>query len=145
MIYLDYEMYRIIYLDLQEKFNNVLMEKERLFTKTQPNAIRYDKEKVQVPVGFNVMEEYVISLDEKKIDEQLNGLRQVLDDREKLLIMKEKELRKSQDKNDRIYVYRYLDGYGINRIARSLSYSKSQVYRILGDIKKRCDKMRNNL
>ena len=77
MIYLDYEMYRLKYLELQEQFNAFLTEKERLFTKTQPNAIRYDKEKVQVPFGCNVLEEYVISLDETKIDEKLDKLRQI--------------------------------------------------------------------
>ena len=144
MIYLEYEEYRIRYNELQVQFNAVLTEKESLFTKTQPNAIRYDKEKVQSSFDGNVLEEYVITMDEKGLDNKLNWLRQCLEDREKLLDMKEKELRKSQDKQDKIYVYRFLDGYGINRISRSLNYSKSQIYRILSQIQKRCDKMRKN-
>ena len=145
MIYLEYEAYRVKFLDLQEQFNHFLTEKERLFTRAMPNAIRYDKEHVQSSNDSNPLEEYAIALDEQKIDENLSRLRQLLEDREKLLNMKEMELRKSQDKFDRIYVNRFLDGYGINRLARSHNYSKSQVYRILGQIQKRCDKMRKNL
>ena len=108
MVYLEYEMYKTKYLDLQCQFDIALTEKEKLL-------------------------EY---------DESLNTLRQLLEDRKLLLEMKETELRKSQDRYDKIYVYRFVDGYGINKVARTLNYSKSQVYRILDQIQKRCDKMR---
>ena len=145
MIYLDYEECKIKYAQLQIQFNQVLTEKERLFTRTLPNAIRYDKDHVQSSPDSNVLEDYVVALEESKIDESLGRLRQLLEDRERLLELKEKELRKSRDKDDKIYRFRFLDGYGINKIARTLNYSKSQVYRILSQIEKRCDKMRKLL
>lgn len=140
MIYLEYEEYRAKYLDLQGQFSHYLTQKEEIFTKALPNAIRYDRERVQCTVDSNPLEEYAIQLDEAHIDENLSRLRQLLEDRERLLSMKEMELRKSPDKFDRVYVCRYLDGHGINRICRSMNYSRSQVYKILGQIKRRCNK-----
>ena len=89
MIYLEYEEYRAKFLDLQEQFNHILTEKERLFTRALPNAIRYDKEHVQCTNDSNPLEDYACALDEKRIDEHLGRLRQLLEDRERLLKMKE--------------------------------------------------------
>ena len=141
MTYLEYERFKVKYNDLQERFALILMEKERLFTKVLPSAIRYDKDRVQSSIDGNPLENYVISLDEENIDEKLTQLRESLKDWEMLLKMKEKELRASHAIPDKIYVYRYIDGYGINKIAKTISYSKSQVYRILNQIDK---KMRQN-
>ena len=145
MIYLEYEEYKTKYLALQEHFHHVLLEKERLFTRALPNAIRYDKEHVQCSVDSNPLEEYAIAVDEAKIDETLKQLRQLLEDWERLLDIKKRELDKSQDVYDKIYRFRFIERYGINRIARSLDYSKSQVYRKLNQIQKRCDKMRKEI
>ena len=142
MTYLEFVSYKVKYDDLQERFAQILLEKERLFTKTLPNAIRYDREQVQCSVDGNPLEEYVVSLDEEKIDEKLSKLRESLKDWEILMDLREKELRKSHSIPDRIYVMRFIDGYGINRIANTINYSKSQVYRITRQIEKRCDKMR---
>lgn len=138
MIYIEYEQYRCKYLDLQEQFNHFLTEKERILTKTLPNAIRYDKDKTSVSMDGNPLEDYVIELEESKVDESLDRIRQLLEDRERLLHLKEKELRMSQDAYDRIYRMKYLDCMGINKIAKIMHYSRSQVYRILETIKKRC-------
>lgn len=138
MIYIEYEAYRCKYLDLQEQFNHFLTEKERILTKTLPNAIRYDKDKTSSSLDGNPLEDYVIELEESKVDESLDRIRQLLEDRERLLHLKEKELRMSQDVYDRIYRMKYLDCMGINKIAKIMHYSRSQVYRILENIKKRC-------
>ena len=63
-------------------------------------------------------------------------------DWEILLRLKEKELRSSPVISDKVYLYRYVDGYRIGKIACLINYSKSQVYRILKQIDKKCDKMR---
>ena len=144
MDYLEYERYRSKYNAMQERFAQILLEKERLFTNTLPSGIRYDKDKVQHSVDGNPLEEYVCQMDEKQIDETLDQMRKTIKDWEMLLEVKERELRKSLSMPDRIYTCRYLDGYGIGKIASSLNYSKSQVYRILRMIEKRCDKMRQN-
>lgn len=138
MIYIEYEQYRCKYLDLQEQFNHFLTEKERILTRTLPNAIRYDKDKTSSSLDGNPLEDYVIELEESKVDESLDRIRQLLEDRERLLQLKEKELRMSQDVYDRIYRMKYLDCMGINKIAKIMHYSRSQVYRILENIKKRC-------
>ena len=144
MDYLEYERYRLKYNAMQERFASVLLEKERLFTNTLPSGIRYDKDKVQHSVDDNPLEEYVIQMDEKQIDDTLDQMRKTIKDWEMLLEVKERELRKSLSIPDRIYTCRYLDGDGIGKISSSLCYSKSQVYRILRKIEKRCDKMRQN-
>ena len=140
MIYLEFEKYRDKFLNAKQMFNNILIEQEQLFTKTQPNAIQYDKEKVSGGGGGNILESYVISLEDRQIHEKLSMLRQLLDDREKLLRQKESELRQSTNKYDKIYVLKYLEGYSISRVADKLNYSKSQIYRMWGKM----NKMRQN-
>lgn len=136
-VYIDYELYKIKYLEIQAKYNDILTEKENLFTKTQPNAIRYDK--LQIEGGKlrgNGFDEYMIAKENAKIDERLIEARQLLGDRERLLKLKEKELRASKDKLDRIYCMRYVDNKRPYAIARALNYSESQIYRILDKIQK---------
>ena len=133
MIYKEYEVCKFKYLELQKRFDAVLTEKERLFTKTQPNAITYDKDHIQMSHNGNVLEDYVISLEQGDIDNKIDNLRTLLDDRGKLLKLKEEELRKSPQKEDKIYVMRFLDGMHIGEIAKKLNYSKQNLYR---DIKK---------
>lgn len=145
MHYMVYDWCRYKYDVLQDQFTQVLLEKERLYTKTLPNAIRYDKDQVQTSVDGSMLENYVVSLEEEKIDVKLKRLRQSIEDWGILLELKEKELRKSNSIPDRIYVFRYIDDYSINKITKELNYSKSQVYRILKKIGKTCDKMRQNI
>lgn len=139
--YLEYERCRVKYTEVQEVFAKVLMEKERLFTKILPSAIRYDKDKVQSTIDGNPLEDYVISVEDKELDEKIAKYRQILKDWQMLLDIKEAELRRSRAIIDRVYVYRYLDQLGINRIARLMNYSRSQVYRKIQMINK---KMRQN-
>ena len=65
-LYLEYERIKNKYAAVQEQFAQALMEKERLFTRTLPSAIRYDKDKVQNSVDDNPLEDFVISAEEKK-------------------------------------------------------------------------------
>lgn len=134
MVYPEYVKYKMRYNESQEIFASILLEKERIFTKTQPNAIRYDKDQVQTSVDGNILEDYVVLMDEKRIDERLANVRQTLSGWEILLESKERELRKSNDKYDRLYVLKILDGFGINKICKIMNYSKAQVYRMLKNI-----------
>ena len=137
MIYPEYEQYKARYNDLQNIFASFLLEKESLFTKTLPNAIRYDKDRVQSSIDGNMLESYVIKLEDSRIDEKLDHVRQTLKDWEILLDAKERDLRKSQDKYDRIYTFKYLDGYGIKKICKIMNYSRAQTYRMIGQIEKK--------
>ena len=134
MVYLEYEEYLRNYHRAQERFNDVLLEKERLFTQALPSAVRYDKDRVKSSITGNALDRYVIEVDEKKINETLAELRQVIGDRAILLDVKERELRSSKDKSDIVYVCKYLDGMSIGRICHKLNYSRAQVYRIICDI-----------
>lgn len=133
MVYLEYEKCKRKFNRIEEAFDRALLEKERLFTQTQPNAVRYDKDAVQVSHDGNyVLENYVI--ESEKIDNEIKSLRELLTDRERLLTSKERELRASADKFDRVYTMRYLDGNTSKQIMRVMNYSKSQLYRIISEI-----------
>ena len=140
MIYPEYEAYKERFLESQRIFNEALLEKEKLFVMTQPNAIRYDMDKVQTsPVG-SILESYIIALEKSGIDERIKTIRQLFEDRERLLLLKEKDLRLSHDKYDRVYVCKYLDGLSITMTAKKLNYAKSHVYRIFKEIKSNLQK-----
>lgn len=144
--YLDYEYTKAKYVELQERFAKVLLEKERLFTRTLPSAIRYDKDKVQSTVDGSPLEDFVIDVDTKEIDVKIKRLRRHLNDWGVLLAVKETALRKSTAIIDRVYIMRYLDGYSVNRICRALHYEKSRIYELLRviDRKSKSGKKRKN-
>jgi len=137
MVYLEYERLKAKYRRIQEQYDEVLTEHERLFTKTLPKAITYDKDCVQSSPSADMMVNYVISEEEKGIDEQMRKLKRILRERRRLLFAKEEELRMSKNKYDVIYTLKFLDGFGVNKIAITLNYSVPQVYRMVKNIKKR--------
>ena len=135
-VFIDYEIYKCKYNEIQIKYNEILTEKENLFTRTQPNAIRYDKLQVQGGTLDNGFDEYLIAKEKAQIDERLTEARQLLEDRERLLKLKEKELRASKDNLDLVYCMKYVDNKRPYAIARAMNYSESQIYRILDKIQK---------
>lgn len=137
MVYPEYVEYKSKYEELQNRFASLLLEKEKLFTDTFPRGITYDKDKVQCMPDDNPLERYAVIMDEKQIDEKLDTLRRQIKDWSILIEVKENELRKSKDIPDRIFTLRYLDGVSVSRISNIVSYSKKQIYRILGKIEKR--------
>ena len=136
MIYLEYEAYKQRFRESQRIFNDLLLEKERLFTQALPGAIRYDKDKVQTSIESTALESYVIALDEEEIDTKIAELRQLLSDQEMLVRLKEVELRRSNDLFDKVYVSKFLDRYSVNYTAKKVNYSRAHVYRIFTEIKK---------
>lgn len=135
-VYKDYEIYKKLYYSMQSTYNKLLLEKERLFTKTLPDAIRYDSESVAGGKSENEFDEYLSALEDSKIDQRIQEAKQLLFERERLLLIKEKELRQSKDKYDVVYRMKYLDEIKPASIALALSYSESQIYRILDKIQK---------
>lgn len=138
MIYEIYEEYKNKYYDTQNEYEKVLTEKEKLFMMTQPSSVKFDKEVVSGGITDNTFEKYLILKEEKKIDQRLEEIKSILDDREKLLKLKEQELKASTSVQDKIYKYRYLDKLKVFKIAKLVGYSEPQIYRILKTI-------RNNL
>lgn len=134
MIYLEYEFYKSQYLASQRVLNSILIEQEELFTKTQPDAIRYDKDRVQTSPSNNQFDNYLVQKEKLKIDERLAEAKSIIEDRERLMKMKELELRQSMDIKDTIYLYKFVEGLNVRKIANKLNYSASQVYRIIEKI-----------
>ena len=141
MLYLEYEKAKASFARSQMMFEDALLEKERLFTMTQPRAITYDKDTVQTSPCGDVLDKYVIALEDEKIEEKLRPYREYMLNSESLLDVKERELRKSVDNYDKIYVCRYLDGMSIKSISRQMNYSRAQTYKKLQSIQRRIKKM----
>lgn len=139
-VYIVYEDFKNKYLETQKKYDEILKEKEELFLKTQPKAIVYDKEKIDSGYIHNAFDEYLIAKEKARIDERLIEVKIILRDRERLLYLKEQELRSSKNHIDQIYRMRYIDFYNIRKIAKISCYSESQIYRILERMKKTLEK-----
>ena len=135
MIYPIYEEFKSKYYETQKEYDNILSEKEKLFALTQPSAVKFDKEVVSGGVKDNTFDKYLILKEEKKIDQRLEEIKAILDDREHLLKQKEKELKESTNIQDKIYKYKYIDKLKIYKIAKLVGYSEPQVYRILKTIR----------
>lgn len=136
MIYTIYEEYKNKYYETQREYDIILTEKEKLFSITQPSAVKFDKEVVSGGVVDNTFERYLILKEEKKIDQRLEEIKSLLDDRERLLKLKEQELKASTNIHDKIYKYRYIDRLKVYKIAKLVGYSEPQIYRILKVIKR---------
>lgn len=136
MLYIEYHEYRDKYYDAQRKYDEVLSEKEHLFARTQPKATQYDKEIVSGGSPSNSFDEYLILKDKKQLDERLEEAKSILDDRERLLKLKEEELRHSKDWIDIIYVYYYIEKLSMRKIAKRIPFSTTEIYRKVEIIRK---------
>ena len=131
MLFLEYEEYKSSYLETQRIFDSILREKEELYQRTQPQGTDYTKDKINTSNTGNAFESYIIAKDKRQIDQRLDEVRGILDDRERLLKLKLAELRASEVIEDRVYRMRFLDRWKIKRIALMTNYSEPQIYRIL--------------
>lgn len=134
MLYLDYEILKSKYLEIRMVWDALMSEKEMLFSKTLPTAIQLDKERVSGGIQSNSFDDYLIKKEQLHLDEQLLEAESIIVSREKMLKMKESELRSSRNLHDRIYVMRYIDRSRVINIAKRIGYSESQIYRILETI-----------
>lgn len=134
MLYLEYAHFKEKYLETQQKYNEILSEKELLFSRTQLQAVQFDKEKVSGGKQTNAFELYLLEKERTRIDERLAEVKSILDDREKLLSLKLQELRQSNVIEDKIYRMRYIDKIRVYKIAKLVNYSDRQVVRILSKI-----------
>lgn len=136
MIYKIYEKYKEAYYKSQEEYHEVLNEKERLFMKTQPQSTDYNKDKASGGKPSNAFDNYLISVQDKDLENKINKRKKIMMQRKLLVELKEEELRKSKNIYDRAYVGRWLDGKSVKQISRDLAYCKTQVYEILKNIEK---------
>jgi hypothetical protein len=137
MIYKTYAEYKNKYLEAQKKYDEILSEKEELFLRTQPKATKYDKEIVSgSTIHSDSFATYVSKMEEKKIEERLDAARSILEDRRRLLKLKEEELRQSKNIEDMIFVQRYLENKPVKIIKARIPYCRSSIYGILQKIEK---------
>lgn len=141
MIYIEYDEYLRRYHDAQRKYNDILTDKEMLFSMTQPKSIDTSKEAIKG--GFkpsNAFDGYLILKEEKRIDERLKEAKDILEERLLLLEMKKSELKDSKEILDRVYMCRYVQKMKVCMIASKLNYSEMQIYRFLREIKQHVKK-----
>lgn len=136
MIYKEYEEYRTKYYEAQKTYDAVLNEKEILFLRTQPNATVYDKEIVSGGTPSNAFDTYLIAKEKKKIEPRLEEAKSILEDRERLLKLKEEELYHSKDWNDVIYRYYFIEKLSIRKIAMRIPFSSTEIFRKIQIIRK---------
>lgn len=137
MLYEEYEIYKNKYYEVQRKYNEILNEKEELFARTQPKATQITGEKTAGGKYTNTFDDYLIQKEKKNIDQRLEEVKSILDDRERLVKLKEQELRASNHSYDKIYRCRYIDRLTIEQTRRISNYSRSQVFNILKEIRKK--------
>ena len=137
MVYIEYERLKKQYEFMQGICDQILREKERYFTKTQPNAIRYDRLNVKGGAKDNSFDEYLDDCDRHKIDQRLDEAIKTLRARAELVAIKEEQLRKSKELENIVYTMKFIDNAKTKTIAMALGYSESQVYRLIQKIQER--------
>lgn len=136
MIYIEYHEYKNKYYIAQKEYDNILSEKEELFVKTQPKATDYDKEKVSGGSPSNTFDNYLIIKEKKQLDERLKEARSILEDRIKLLKLKEEELKQSKEWLDIIYTCYFIDKLSIRKISKKIPFSTTEIFRKIKIIRK---------
>lgn len=135
MVYIDYVILQQSYNESLKRLKELLDKKEEVFTRTLPNAIRYDITKVLHSVNTNsALDDYVMDIE--AIEQKIRQARVIVYERKEMLDLKEEELRASKDTNDRIFVMRYLDHRKVTEIARKLNYVQETIYKRLNKIDK---------
>lgn len=125
MIYVDYVILKQSFDASEKRLQELLDKKEEAFTRTLPNAIRYDIQKVVHSVSDNSpLDDYVATIE--RIERQIREARVILIERYEMLARKEQELRSSKDLDDKIFVLRFIDHIKIEQIAVKLNYSRRE-------------------
>lgn len=143
MLYQDYIIFKQKYLEAQEAVNVILDEKTVLFQKTQPKSAITENERVDGGTRVNKVEEYVIAMEQRHINERLAEAKTIMMDRLDMLRQKEVELRASNAIEDVIYVLKWLDGMRARNISKKINYSEAQIYRTLKIIRKNINMIEN--
>lgn len=136
MIYEEYHEYKNKYYVAQKEYDKVLSEKEELFVKTQPKATDYDKERVSGGCPSNSFDNYLIIKEKKQLDLRLEEARSILEDRLRLLKLKEEELKHSKDWLDIIYTYYFIEKLSIRKIGKRIPFSSTEIFRKIKIIRK---------
>lgn len=135
MLYLEYAKLRLKVQKLEDELDKALDERQEIFERTQPKSVDYKKERVNSQSTVNTNDSYLIALERRRIDERVKEYKSTLNDRETLLGKKESKLRASSNRYDKVYCKIYLDCRKVGVISKELNYSRSQVNRMLKEIR----------
>lgn len=144
MIYVDYVILKQSYDESLRRLKDLLDRREEAFTRTLPNAIRYDLQKVMHSVSDNSpLDDYVMDIE--RIEAQIREAKILAMDRKVMLDLKEEELRKSEDIDDRVFYLRSVMKLKVEQIALRLHYSdRASVYYHIRKIKHELAKAKVN-
>lgn len=136
-----------MYKDAVDRVERVLNEYEVISQKVQPKSSLAEHEREFSPLvvaalgqSINKSEEYVIAMEQHKIEERLHSAKLILQERTELLRLKEEELRRSKSIYNMIYTAKWVDGLKPDAIVRETGYSRSQVYNIINHITKQVER-----
>lgn len=135
MLYLEYAKLRLKVQKLEDELDKALDERQEIFERTQPKSVDYKKERVNSQSTVNTNDSYLIALERRRIDERVKEYKSALNDRKTLLGAKESELTASNNRYDRVYCKIYLDFCKVGAVSKELNYSRSQVNRMLKEIR----------
>ena len=150
-IYLEYAIAEHQLNDIESKYDRVLQEKQDLWEMTQGTTIDLSTDRVDGGESPNKFDQYVILLQEKRIDERLAECYHIIEDRKMYLLIKEEKLRKSKGLWDKIYTMQHLDRKSVENISRYLHYDRSWVYKIIQQMQEnikqatKSDKIHDNI
>lgn len=145
MLYLEYAKLRLKVQKLEDELDKALDERQEIFERTQPKSVDYKKERVNSQSTVNTNDSYLIALERRRIDERVKEYKSTLNDRKTFLKAKESELRVSNNKYDKVYCKIYLDCYKVGAISKELNYSRSQVNRMLKEIRANIRRLQNEI
>ena len=128
MIWPEYQAVEAECTASRNRLRALVSQREELYWMTQPQGISYDKEKVQTSPSDHITNILSKIVD---IDQLISLADQTLIEREHLLEVEDKALRRSREPEDRIYAMYFIDHYSPNKVARVMNYHRSQVFRIL--------------
>lgn len=134
--YLKHFQYLTKYQTCEVLYNELLIQEEELFQKTQPKSTDFGKEKVIGNCKDDPFADYVIAKEQKRLDEAITKAKNLLDRRGELLKEAARELYASAEIDDKIYRLNFLQGFSASNIAAVLPISKRTVYRKINEIQK---------
>ena len=131
MVYIQYERIKQKYRVSQDNYEELIREKEDLFSLTQPKSQQTDKERVSGGQKENAYDKYLIKQEQSNIEERLEAAKEIMEIRKQMLEQKRAELEESEDVMDRLYYLKYIKRLRNKEIYDEIEYSKAQTTRYL--------------
>lgn len=134
-LFIEYELLKRECKLAKREYDKALEKKAEYYYSVLPGASDTSKELIKIECTNDKFLNYTIRIQE--IDSEIDVRKNLYGNLSYRLKLKEIELRNSKELLDKIYTYRYLDRYKVNKIARLVEYSRAQLYRKLDEIDKK--------